>query len=441
VSELAVKVEGLGKRYRIGAARGSYQTLRDTLAEVASAPFRKIRDAVGGVERLPEESATAVWALRDVSFELERGKVLGVIGHNGAGKSTLLKIVSRITSPTTGRALLWGRVGSLLEVGTGFHGELTGRENTFLNGAILGMSRAEIRSKMDEIVAFAEVEKFLDTPVKFYSSGMYLRLAFAVAAHLDPEILVVDEVLAVGDAAFQKKCLGKMGQVAQEGRTVLFVSHNMGAVNTLCDRVLLLERGRVTDSGPTEQVTSSYLARQLTADGSGVGGPGVQFLPKVLEAGHRVGDAVRLTQVTLTNPDNPELGPRTGDPLVARFHYRSSEPTVSPTAWIRVRSLFGQEIFRLSTRPISGFDVEALHPEGVFELTIPRLPLTASRYLVDVGIAREMMGWMVRADGALEMQVVGADVYQSGIQMDHTRGLIVLDHSWSHEEGDGGDSR
>ncbi|RMD61644.1 ABC transporter ATP-binding protein, partial [Candidatus Parcubacteria bacterium] len=221
----AIRVEHLSKRYRIGAAqtRFRYTTLRDRLAESLRAPFRR-RHAPG------DGRHNYIWALNDISFEVEEGKVLGIIGRNGAGKSTLLKVLSRVTEPTKGLVVVRGRVGSLLEVGTGFHPELTGRENIYLNGAILGMKRAEIERKFDEIVAFSEVEQFIDTPVKRYSSGMYLRLAFAVAAHLEPEILVVDEVLAVGDAAFQKKCLGKMGDVAQQGRTVLFVSHNMSAI-------------------------------------------------------------------------------------------------------------------------------------------------------------------------------------------------------------------
>ena len=246
MSEVAIRCEGLGKRYRIGKPE-RYRTLRDTLTDAVYAPFRRIRSAFQPssfpAAQHPNGDDT-IWALKDVSFEITQGEVVGIIGRNGAGKSTLLKILSRITEPTEGHAEIQGRVGSLLEVGTGFHPELTGRENIYLNGAILGMKRAEMQRKFDEIVAFAEVNKFIDTPVKHYSSGMYLRLAFAVAAHLEPEILLVDEVLAVGDAAFQKKCLGKMGDVAKEGRTVLFVSHNMNAIEQLCTACLLLDKGR-----------------------------------------------------------------------------------------------------------------------------------------------------------------------------------------------------
>jgi lipopolysaccharide transport system ATP-binding protein len=245
--------ENLSKRYTIRHQSDRYSTLRDTLS-------RKARSLFFPGEAAADDSREDFWALRDVSFAIERGDVVGIIGRNGAGKSTLLKILSRITEPTTGRIRLRGRVASLLEVGTGFHPELTGRENVFLNGAILGMTKAEIRSKFDEIVAFAEVEKFLDTPVKHYSSGMYVRLAFAVAAHLEPEILIVDEVLAVGDAAFQKKCLGKIRNVATTGRTVLFVSHNMQAVTAMCSRALLLAQGRCMASGSTGDVIGSYLS-------------------------------------------------------------------------------------------------------------------------------------------------------------------------------------
>ncbi|HEU4794735.1 MAG TPA: ABC transporter ATP-binding protein, partial [Pyrinomonadaceae bacterium] len=236
-----VKAENLSKVYQIGTRATGYATLRESLTNAVRSPFATLRRRT--------EATEDVWALRDVSFNVMPGEVLGIIGQNGAGKSTLLKILSRITEPTTGRAELYGRAGSLLEVGTGFHPELTGRENIYLNGAILGMTRPEIQRKFDEIVAFAELEKFLDTPVKRYSSGMYMRLAFSVAAHLDPEILVVDEVLAVGDAAFQKKCLGRMRDISTEGRTVLFVSHNMAAIRSLCQRGILLAAGRKVFEG------------------------------------------------------------------------------------------------------------------------------------------------------------------------------------------------
>jgi lipopolysaccharide transport system ATP-binding protein len=261
VDRAVIQVEHLGKEYHLGHSRGT-RTLREDLVELASAPFRRRPSAAVSDGRL--------WALRDVSLEVQRGEVLGIIGGNGAGKSTLLKILSRIVAPTEGWATIEGRVGSLLEAGTGFHSELTGRENVHMSGAILGMRKAEIERKFDEIVAFADIGPFLDTPVKRYSSGMQVRLAFAVAAHLEPEVLIVDEVLAVGDAEFQRKCLGRMRDVSRgDGRTVLFVSHNMDAVQRLCTRAVLLERGRIAAAGPTANVVAQYLARAETPSSAG----------------------------------------------------------------------------------------------------------------------------------------------------------------------------
>jgi ABC-type polysaccharide/polyol phosphate transport system ATPase subunit len=276
----------MGKQYRVGALQAGYATIRDRLTEIARNPL--------GLFGRRGEPETTFWALRGVSFDVKAGGVVGIIGRNGAGKSTLLKILSRITEPSEGGADIYGRVGSLLEVGTGFHPELTGRENAYLNGAILGMGRSEIARKFDEIVSFAEVEKFIDTPVKFYSSGMYMRLAFAVAAHLEPEILIVDEVLAVGDATFQKKCLGKMGDVARGGRTVLFVSHNIQAVQTLCHTVVHLRAGAVVAHGPTEEIVSVYVR---DSDGRG----------RAAGEGQRLGPDLELCAMALS-PGTPRLG-------------------------------------------------------------------------------------------------------------------------------------
>ena len=253
----AIRIEGLGKEYRIGGRPERYRALRDSVAAAVAAPWKRLSSVLRGESSVL--AAKTFWALRDVSFEIQSGEVVGIIGRNGAGKSTLLKILSRVTEPTVGYADIAGRVGSLLEVGTGFHPELTGRENIYLNGAILGMSRHEIARKFDEIVAFSEIEPFIDTMVKHYSSGMYMRLAFAVAAHLEPEILLIDEVLAVGDLEFQKKCLGKMEDVGRLGRTVMFVSHNMSAVTRLCSRAVLLDQGRVVTAGPTPAVVAAYV--------------------------------------------------------------------------------------------------------------------------------------------------------------------------------------
>lgn len=267
MSDTVIRVENLSKKYILGQQKQErYTALRDVLANTVKSVGRQVLNPFS--KKAPKPATEEFWALKDVSFEIKQGDRVGIIGRNGAGKSTLLKVLSRITEPTTGRISIKGRVASLLEVGTGFHPELTGRENIYLNGSILGMSKFEIKKKFDEIVAFAEVEKFLDTPVKRYSSGMYVRLAFAVAAYLEPEILIVDEVLAVGDAQFQKKCLGKMGKVATEGRTVIFVSHNMSAIRTLCSTALMLDKGKVICSGGTNQCIASYEAQTLQSQGS-----------------------------------------------------------------------------------------------------------------------------------------------------------------------------
>ena len=312
--DVVIRAEGLGKKYVIGhqAERERYVALRDVLARGARNWWRKTAGMARGRAILAGDTVEEFWALKDVSFEVRRGEVLGIIGRNGAGKSTLLKILSRITEPSEGRVTIDGRVASLLEVGTGFHPELTGRENIYLNGAILGMTRAEIRRKFDEIVAFAEIEKFLDTPVKRYSSGMYVRLAFAVAAHLEPEILIVDEVLAVGDAEFQKKCLGKMSEVAGGGRTVLFVSHNMAAVGTLAGRALLLDSGAVAVNGSLSEALSRYLS-----DGAS-GKTYRRPAGNICEAPHISRVEVLTSELNGTH--------RYGQPLELRFWIRAPRP-------------------------------------------------------------------------------------------------------------------
>jgi lipopolysaccharide transport system ATP-binding protein len=318
MSELAIRVEQIGKQYKIGLAPERYRTLRDTLADTAGKPVRAVKSRfkpgesrqhskVDNAEEYlrSDDFESTIWALRDVSFEVKKGQVLGVIGRNGAGKSTLLKILSRITEPTEGFAEVHGRVGSLLEVGTGFHPELTGRENIYMNGAILGMKRTEIERKFDEIVAFSEVEKFIDTPVKRYSSGMYLRLAFAVAAHMEPEVLVVDEVLAVGDAEFQRKCMGKMNDVARTGRTVLFVSHNMSAILRLTEETIVLEKGNLVMRAPTPTAVDYYLSAGFSQVGERfwhadeVPADAAPFAPlaiRVRDAQNRAVDTVRSTE-------------------------------------------------------------------------------------------------------------------------------------------------
>src|SRR5512135_2126365 len=303
MTDIAIRVEDLGKRYRIGTAPERYKTLRDTIVAGVNAPIQRLRR--GTALTATSKDTSTIWALRNVSFDVIQGKVLGIVGRNGAGKSTLLKILSRVTEPTEGSAEIHGRVGSLLEVGTGFHPELTGRENIYLNGAILGMKRAEIERKFDDIVAFSEVEQFIDTPVKRYSSGMYLRLAFAVAAHLEPEILVVDEVLAVGDAEFQRKCMGKMSDVAQAGRTVLFVSHNMSAVLRLTEETIVLDKGQLVYRAPTPEAVDYYMASGFNGAGERLwtaeeipsdAAPFVPIALRLRDHSGRVVDTVRSTE-------------------------------------------------------------------------------------------------------------------------------------------------
>ncbi len=318
MSDIAIRVEGLGKRYRIGAPAMSYRTLRETFTEATHFPLRWLHknssDRTNG-------GLNSIWALKDVSFEVERGQVLGVIGRNGAGKSTLLKILSRVTDPTEGFGEIHGRVGSLLEVGTGFHPELTGRENIYLNGAILGMRRTEIERKFDEMVDFSEVGTFIDTPVKRYSSGMYLRLAFAVAAHLEPEILVVDEVLAVGDAEFQRKCLGKMSDVAQQGRTVLFVSHNMSAILRLTQETIVIEKGRLGLRAPTPQAVDFYLSQGYSQEGQRnwepdeIPGEAAPFCPvavRLRNSQGRIADTIRSVESCSVEMEYDLQAPVTG---------------------------------------------------------------------------------------------------------------------------------
>jgi len=317
----AISVKNIGKQYKIGAAETKfrYNMLRDVIMDTVYAPIRIAKAMIGKSDR--RSNKNFVWALKDVTFDLEEGKVLGIVGRNGAGKSTLLKILSRVTDPTTGSVSVRGRVGSLLEVGTGFHPELTGRENIYMNGAILGMKRAEIDSKFDEIVDFSEVTQYIDTPVKRYSSGMYLRLAFAVAAHLEPEILVVDEVLAVGDAEFQKKCLGKMGDVAQQGRTVLFVSHNMSAILRLTQEALVLNKGQLIMRGPTQEAVDFYLSSGQSQAGERVWSadeiPATSqpFMPislKVKDKSGKVVDTVRSTETATVEFEYQLEAPITG---------------------------------------------------------------------------------------------------------------------------------
>jgi len=374
----AIEVEGLGKRYRIGAAVNRHRTIRDALVSHARLTVNAVGRRLRGDfrRRTPE----TVWALRDVDFSVEHGETVGIIGSNGAGKSTLLKILSRITEPTTGSARIHGRVGSLLEVGTGFHPELTGRENTYLNGAILGMRRGEIDRKFDEIVAFAEVERFIDTPVKHYSTGMQLRLAFAVAAHLEPEILIVDEVLAVGDAAFQRRCLGKMGDVAGSGRTVLFVSHNMMAMRSLCSRCLHLDSGGIVAEGAPGDVVAGYM-RNLGSDAA----PGQWIdLRRALRKG--TGE-VRFTSVRFTGrPDayDGQLFPDGPAEFVCELEADAARRVGSVA--VSISSLEGERLVNMDSI-LMGQTIE-LHPgSNLIRISTPHLHLQPGTYRVSLWLA------------------------------------------------------
>jgi lipopolysaccharide transport system ATP-binding protein len=324
---VAISVKGLGKKYTLSGPQEKYLTFRDAIVNSVKAPFRRLSS---------HESSPEFWALKDVSFDVEQGEVVGIIGRNGAGKSTLLKVFSRITSPTEGTVDIYGRVGSLLEVGTGFHPELTGRENIFLSGSILGMKHREIDARLDEIVKFSEIEKFLDTPVKRYSSGMYVRLAFAVAAHMDTEILLVDEVLAVGDVQFQKKCMGKMGDVAaKEGRTVLFVSHNMSMISSLCKKGILLEQGKIRFNGPIEDAINTYLNSDQIGNG------------EVIFNGHPPGDEkaiLRAARVVGVN-GSPTVNVQINEPFFIEIEYELFNEGMRVYPNLHIKDSFGQYVF------------------------------------------------------------------------------------------------
>ena len=402
----AVAVSGLGKVYRLGTESGA-TTAREALLHAVR----------GGKALVP---ASMLWALRDVNLELARGETLGIIGRNGAGKSTLLKLISHITWPTEGEIRLYGRLASLLEVGTGFHPELTGRENIFLNGTILGMRRHEILRRFDEIVEFAEIAKFLDTPVKRYSSGMYVRLAFAVAAHLDPEILVVDEVLAVGDAAFQRKCLGKMGEVArEEGRAVIFVSHNMVAITALCARGILLEGGRVTADGAAGAVVQQYLRSLETL-----------ITTPLAERRDRSGSgALRFESVTVRNVSAGSGLVRSGDDVELSIAYQSDQPTLSNVhVNVIIHGPLDEQLCQLSSGPQRG-DFERIPGCGAFVCRIPRLPFEAGAYRITVysTVNADVADWVMHA---AVMDVEPGDYFGTGRMNDEGQGHFLVTHNW-----------
>jgi lipopolysaccharide transport system ATP-binding protein len=408
MSKVVIHGEGLGKRYRRGALQ-QYALLRDHLSRLMKSPL--------SVFRRPQDEV--FWALKDVSLEVREGEVVGIIGRNGAGKTTLLKILARITRPTTGWAEIHGRVGSLLEVGTGFHPELTGRENTYLSGAILGMSKREITRKFDEILAFAELEKFIDTPVKHYSSGMYVRLAFAVAAHLEPEILLVDEVLAVGDASFQKKCLGKMGQVSREGRTILFVSHNVAAVKALCSKAVLMRDGAVTASGAVADVVDDYLL------GTAPGAHAREWRDPATAPGN---ENVLISYVRIIPPEgNPTITIDTG--VLIEIGFDNLRDNINLDCTVYLSSSDGVLIFE-SGHMIS---LDGDSRRGSYHLTgrIPAHLLNAGRYSLSLLFGKDQRYVLFRMDDAVFFEVENTSTGR-GANLGVAPGIIRPMLSWRH---------
>ncbi|MDQ7857229.1 MAG: ABC transporter ATP-binding protein [Armatimonadota bacterium] len=420
MSDIAIRAEGLGKRYRIGHAL-RYKALRDSLADVFTAPLRRFRARGRPDGAVQDAEEATIWALKDVSFEIPVGAVVGIIGRNGAGKSTLLKVLSRITEPTEGRAEIRGRVGSLLEVGTGFHPELTGRENVYLNGAILGMRRREIERKFDEIVAFAEVERFIDTPVKYYSSGMYLRLGFSVAAHLEPEILLIDEVLAVGDAAFQRKCLDKMDSVAREGRTVAFVTHNLGALRQLCPETLWVDRGRIALRGGTAQVVQAYLEAAQARR--------AEFVAESRQRGRT--EAVVLRRVAVTDRGGAIVeAVASEEDVYVRIEYEVAAAIASARVGLRLHAGDGTLVFTSNDTDPSGEGVP--RSPGIYAsvCTIPGNLLNEGQYYVTVACDRPMQEIVFVQEHVVAFSVyVGGGV--GGAVRDGRRGVVRPPLQWT----------
>lgn len=425
MSHPVIDVHNLSKEYHIGGPQKTYDRLGEQITDTLLAPFRRAGKLLRGQASGAAELDERFWALSDVSFSIRQGETVGIIGRNGAGKSTLLKILSQITEPSQGYADLYGRVGSLLEVGTGFHPELTGRENVFLNGAILGMHRHEITHKFDEIVAFAEIDKFIDTPVKHYSSGMYVRLAFSVAAHLEPEILLVDEVLAVGDAAFQKKCLGKMDDVAQQGRTVLFVSHNMSLMQTLCQRGLFLENGQLIMDGPIDTAVAAYLqALEQSAqidlaerkDRQGAGNVKVQKI-EILDEHHNGGKTVLKTGSS------------------ARFVFELSGQIAGMSCVFTVYDQFGQAITNFKSDVPGPDDIEDGTIGWQYMCDVDELMFIPGRYTIDV-LIRGGGEWQDFIQGAASFDVEPGHMRgRPATQDDKTRLLVSMPHRWTRPAG------
>lgn len=411
-----IKVSHISKQYRIKRGRANYDTLRETVSGAVLLLNRRMSQSAA-------ERDETIWALKDVSFEVEPGSILGIIGRNGAGKSTLLKILSRITEPTVGRVELYGRASSLLEVGTGFHPELTGRENIYLNGAILGMSRAEIKQRFDEIVSFAEIEKFIDTPVKYFSSGMYMRLAFAVAAHLEPEILVIDEVLAVGDAQFQKKCLGKISDVARAGRTVLFVSHNMAAIGNLCRFGIVLDEGSIRYAGTQTGAIGHYLTSTQEKTGT------LRY-----RTDRRGSGEVQVVSIELRDMRSAPLEVAvSGQDVDFYMHFEKAADFTSSNviASLSISTQSGVPVFLQHNR-LTGDSWETLPEKGAFVCRLTKLPLPPSTYRINYSLIRDGE-YLDMLEDAGEFTVVDGDFYGTGEVPPITHGCCLVDASWRME--------
>lgn len=425
-----VKVEALSKHYRLGLIGGG--TLRDDVARMI-AKMRGKPDPLLTIDEFSIEARKQdeIWALRDINFSVEQGEVLGIIGHNGAGKSTLLKLLSRITAPTAGRIKIRGRVGSLLEVGTGFHPELTGRENIYLNGAILGMRREEVSQKLEQIVEFAEMARFIDTPVKRYSSGMSVRLAFSVAAHLEPEILIVDEVLAVGDLAFQQKCLGKMSDISSEGRTVLFVSHNMAAVDNLCSRAILLSDGKLKDSGSTSEMISAYRSTTL---GRSHEGPLSAIVD--LEKFRRPKPSMSriLTRLTVGKGSRSCLSIPAGGELKLTIEVVSEMDFSSQSLGLGFKNEFKETICHFTTEMDSG--VADLTQSKRLTANLQNLPLIPGRYSIDVAVFRGRQSVTDLVEDVIEIEIHDTDFYGTGVSLSKDWGKFLMTGTWSADENE-----